>query len=128
VTGGVTMGQRSITDIEIRHAMLELERRGAHGLPRSELAAHFGSDRKGRAVIAAIVERGLAAVVTVDNPIGSGQVYRLAQSGNDIAREDRELLSRIARLERRRAGLWQAWEAGGMREEQPSLLEGREGV
>ncbi|WP_287409911.1 hypothetical protein [Oceanithermus sp.] len=112
----------SITDIDIRHALNELERRGARGLPRSELAAHFGSDRKGRAVMAAIVERGIAAIVTANNPAGSGQVYRLAQSDADIEREDRELLSRIARLERRRAGLRQAWEAGGVREEQPALL------
>jgi len=110
-----------ITDIELRHALNELERRGAYGLPRSELAAHFSSDRKGRAVMAALVERGMAAIVTVDNPIGTGQVYRLAQSAAEVAREDRELLSRIARLERRRAGLRQAWEAGGVREVQPAL-------
>ena len=111
----------TVTDIEIRHALNELERRGHRGLPRSELAAHFGSDRHGRLVMATIVERGIAAIITTGNPAGSGQVYRLAQSDAEIEREDRELLSRIARLERRRAGLRQAWEAGGIREVQQGL-------
>ena len=112
-----------ITDIELRHALNVLRERGSIGLPRSDLATHFGSDRKGRAIMAELVERGMAAVITVPNKLGPGEVYKLAESDAEIEREDRELLSRIARLERRRAGLRRAWEAGGVREVQPSLLE-----
>ena len=111
-----------VTPVETARAINELQRAGRSGIPRNELARLFGSDRRGRLVMAAIAERGLAAVVTVPNPHGEGQVYRLAQSDAELQQELAQLSSRITRLHKRMAGLQRAWEAGGVRKEQEALL------
>lgn len=115
-------GPETITQGELDWALKLLQER-PHGLPRADLERMFGSDRKGRAIMAALVERGIAAIITVPALGTRGEAYKIAKTVEEIEQEDRELQSRIARLEKRRRGLRLAAQAGGVRVEQGGLFE-----
>jgi hypothetical protein len=101
-----------ILDAEVRNALEHLKRYPS-GLTRVDLERLFGSDRRGRDVMADLVERGIAAVVVVDSPFGGEKkVYRLATSAAEVEAEQRRLLAYEASARRRREGLAIAWTRG----------------
>lgn len=103
---------RPITDAETHHALSHLKRYPS-GLSRPDLERLFGSDRRGRLVMAAIVERAIAAIVVVESPYhGGGKVYRLARDADEVAREEARLRSYEESARRRREGLRLAFERG----------------
>lgn len=69
----------------------------------------------GRLVIAAVRERGLACVVSdVINPLGH-PVYRIAQSEREWLTFAERERSRIERIEAALRGMYDAWQAGGLK-------------
>lgn len=101
-----------ITDAEAHAAVSYLERYPS-GLSRADLERLFGSDRRGRDVMAAVVERAIAAVIVVDSPYhGGSKVYRLATSIEEIEQEERRLLAYELSARRRREGLRPAFTRG----------------
>lgn len=101
-----------ITDADAHHAV-ELLKRYETGLTRADLERLFGSDRRGRDVMAALAERGIAAVVVVESPYhGTALVYRLARTIEEVEREERRLRSYELSARRRREGLRLAFERG----------------
>ena len=71
-----------ITDAETNHA-LRLLKSYPSGLTRADLERYFRSDRRGRQIMAALTERGIAPVITTDSRLGrtpgsvKGRVARL---------------------------------------------------
>lgn len=109
-----------ITDAETRQAVSLLKRFPA-GLTRADLGKHFGSDRRGRAIMAALTEKGIAPVITIESGYGEGRVYRLARTAQEVDDEVRRLTSYRNSLEQRASGLRRAWQGGG--NPQPDLFE-----
>lgn len=109
-----------VTDAEVRQA-LSLLKRFPSGLTRQELGKTFRSDRRGRQVIAALTERGIAPVITVESDFGDQRVYRLARTAQEIDDAVATLTSYRASLDRRIKGLIDAWQEGG--EPQPALFQ-----
>lgn len=109
-----------VTDAEIHHLQTALTNYPS-GLTRADLERLFGSDRRGRAIVSAAVERGELAIIRAEGI--NGQVYRLARDVDEINREADNLASYARSLDRRRNGLMQAWQAGGTSRRQPSLYE-----
>ena len=101
-----------VTDAETHHA-LEALRTHTSGLTRADLVRLFGSDRRGRDVIAALVERRIAAVVVLPNPFAEREkVYRLARTIEEVEAEERRLHAYELSTRRRREGLRPAFERG----------------
>jgi len=101
-----------ITDAEA-HAAVSYLKRYPSGLSRADLERLFGSDRRGRDVMAAVVERSIAAVIVVDSPYhGTAKVYRLATSIEEVELEERRLLAYELSARRRREGLRPAFTRG----------------
>jgi hypothetical protein len=101
-----------ITDAET-HAALSYLKRYPSGLTRADLERLFGSDRRGRDVIAAIAELGIAPVIVTTSPYqGDAQVYRLATSIAEVEAEQLRLLAYETSARRRREGVARAWERG----------------
>ena len=107
-----------VTDAEIHHLQTALTNYPS-GLTRADLERLFGSDRRGRLVIATAVENGELAII--HDP--ETNTYRKARNIDEVTREIDSLASRERRLERRRRGLMEAWQAGGTSRRQPSLYE-----
>ncbi len=112
---------KPVTDGEVRRA-LALLKTYPSGLTRADLGRHFSSDRFGRDVMAALNEQGIAAVITVDDPYGSGKVYRLARDISEVNDAADTLASYERSLRRRREGMYRAW-AGGNRPRQADMFE-----
>ena len=113
--------ERPITEAELTRAIRLLEERGAWGIPRSEFARLFGSDRRGRKIMAELRKRGRAAVIVTTGPDGK-EVYRVAQDEAEYRRFRAQLISRIKELELALVGLDEAWAAGGVRVAQKALF------
>lgn len=105
-----------ITDAELHHAHSVL-RRYPSGLSRADLARYFQSDRKGRDLMAALAERGIAPVVNVQSDYGDTRVYRLARTEAEVNEATRQLRAYIRSLEKRVAGLENAWDGTGQRQD-----------
>lgn len=110
-----------VTDAEVRQA-LSLLKRFPSGLTRQELGKTFRSDRRGREVMAALVERGLAPVINAQADYGDGKVYRLARTAEEVQDAVATLTSYRRSLDRRIRGLEQAWADGGG-PKQPDLFQ-----
>ncbi len=110
-----------ISEAELTRAVQLLQERGAWGIPREEFARLFGSDRRGRAIMAELRKRGRAAVVVANGPSGK-EVYRLPQSEAEYRQFRAQIISRIRELEASLAGMEQAWKEGGVRVAQERLL------
>ena len=110
-----------ITDAEVRQATTVLKKYPS-GLTRADLSKYFGSDRRGRAIMAALTERGIAPVITIDSEFGDGKVYRLARTTQEIDEAVATLNSYRDSLERRAKGLRKAW-AGDGGPAQPDLFQ-----
>lgn len=110
-----------ITDGEVRQALAVLKRYPS-GLTRADLTRLFGSDRRGRAIMAALTERGIAPVITIDSDYGDGRVYRLARTEQEITEAIRTLSSYRDSLEKRITGLQRAWDGDG-EPQQPDLFD-----
>lgn len=104
-----------ISDADAQAAVDLLQRRGM-GLAVIDLPRHFGSIDRGRATLAAITARGMAAVVLVDAQPGggSGLVYRLARTGDEVRAEADRLEAYERALRKQREGLITAWKTGGV--------------
>lgn len=112
---------KPILDAEIRHALEHLKRYPS-GLTREDLVRLFSSDRRGRNVIAALAENGIAAIVVVESPYHSAKnVYRLATSSAEVEAEQRRLLAYETSARRRREGVARAWARGSV-PAQPELF------
>ena len=98
-----------------------MQERGAWGIPREEFARLFGSDRRGRAIMAELRKRGRAAVVVAKGLEGK-EVYRLPENEAEYREFRAKLASRIKELEQTLAGMERAWEAGGVRVAQEQLF------
>lgn len=109
-----------ITDAETTHALRALKRYPS-GLSRADLERLFGSDRRGREVMATLAERGVAPVINTKSDYGDGQVYRLARTAQEIDEAVATLSSYRASLDRRIKGLIDAWQDGGA--PQPNLFQ-----
>ena len=107
--------RRPVTDAEAQAAVDLLQRRPM-GLTVSDLPKHFGSIDRGRATLAAIAARGMAAVVIVDAQpgAGTGRVYRLARDEAEVSAEAERLLAHERALRKQREGLLTAWRTGGV--------------
>lgn len=110
-----------ITDAETNHALRALKNY-PNGLTRADLERLFGSDRRGRAIMAALTERGIAPVITIDSEFGDGKVYRLARTTQEIDEAVATLNSYRDSLERRAKGLRKAWASDG-KPIQPDVFE-----
>jgi hypothetical protein len=101
-----------ITDADAHHAV-ELLKRYESGLTRADLVKFFGGDRRARDIMAAVVERSIAAVIVTESPYhGNALVYRLARSLEEVEREERRLRAYELSARRRREGLRPAFERG----------------
>lgn len=111
----MTTRRRPITDAEAQAAVDILQRRPL-GLTVSDLPRYFGSIDRGRATLAAITARGMAAVVLVDAQPGggTGRVYRLARDDAEVAAEADRLEAHERALRKQRQGLLTAWRTGGV--------------
>lgn len=105
-----------ITDAELHHAHSVLKRYPS-GLSRTDLARYFQSDRKGRDLMAALAERGIAPVVNVQSDYSDTRVYRLARTEDEVRDATRQLRAYIRSLEKRVAGLENAWNGAGQRQD-----------
>lgn len=112
----MTYQQHVITDAELHHAHGVLKRYQS-GLTRADLGRYFGSDRKGRDLMAALAERGIAPVVNVPADYGDQRVYRLARNEQEVDEAARLLRSYIRTLEKRVNGLQAAWDGTGQRQD-----------
>jgi len=112
----VTFQQHVITDAELHHAHTILKRYPS-GLTRADLARYFQSDRKGRDLMAALAERGIAPVVNVPADYSDTRVYRLARTEQEIHEATRQLRSYIRNLQKRVDGLQAAWDGTGQRQD-----------
>ncbi|MFA5552135.1 MAG: hypothetical protein WDA03_11040 [Trueperaceae bacterium] len=101
-----------ITDAEVQHAVNALKRY-PNGLTRADLERVFGSDRRGRAIMAALTERGIAPVITTPSAYGDGKVYRLARTAQEVNEAVATLRSYRDSLDARITGLQRAWEGDG---------------
>lgn len=102
----------NVSDAEASHALYQLKTYPA-GLSRVDLERAFGSDRRGRHVMAALAERGIAAIVVVPSPYhADAKVYRLATSLDEVEAEQRRLLAYETSARRRREGVARAWARG----------------
>jgi hypothetical protein len=110
-----------ISDAETSHALALLQRYPS-GLTRADLSRYFQSDRRGRDVMAALCERGIAPVITAPSRVGDGKVYRLARNVDEVRAAAHQLRSYIRSLERRVTGLELAWDRGAQAP-QPDLFE-----
>lgn len=110
-----------ITDAEVQHAVNALKRY-PNGLTRADLERVFGSDRRGRAIMAALTERGTAPVITTDSTYGDGKVYRLARNEAEIQQAIATLRSYRDSLDKRITGLQKAW-AGDGKPAQPNVFD-----
>lgn len=107
-----------VADHEVRELISALTRYPS-GVTRKQLAAMFGSDRRGRQIVAATVERGEAAIVH-DRDLDT---YRVARTQREVDAEA-QVLTRYARsIERRCQGLLRAFEAGGVARRQPGMFD-----
>ena len=112
---------RPVTEAELTRAVRLLEERGVWGISREEFAHLFGSDRRGRQVMAELRKRGRAAVIVASGPQGK-EVYRLPENEAEYRAFKAQLLSRIKELEAALAGMERAWQAGGKRVTQEQLF------
>ncbi len=110
-----------ITEAELTRAIRILKERRAWGIAREEFEELFGSDRRGRQVMAELRKRGRAAVVVAAGPEGK-EVYRLPENEAEYRQFRAKLISRIKELEAALAGMERAWEAGGVRVAQEQLF------
>ena len=111
-----------ITDAETNHA-LRLLKQYPSGLTRADLAKYFSSDRRGRQIMAALTERGVAPVITTDSDHNSDQkVYRLARNEKEVQQAVATLRSYRDSLDQRITGLQKAWEGDGS-PVQPDVFE-----
>lgn len=119
-----------IMDGELRAAVDLLLMRGAWGVPREEFGRHFGGDRRGRAIIAELRKRGVLPVVVAESPAGD-EVYKVADSEEELRAYRQSLLSRIEELHAAVRGLdlaWRHWKAHrSPRWAQPGLFEVADG-
>ncbi len=119
-----------ITDGELRAAAELLLMRGAWGVPREEFERHFGGDRRGRAIVAELRKRGVLPVVVAESPAGD-EVYKVADSEEELRAFRQSLLSRIEELHASVRGLdlaWRHWRAHrSPRWAQPGLFEVADG-
>jgi hypothetical protein len=101
-----------VTDAEVQTALAWLKRYPS-GMTRDDLRRVFGSDRRGRDVIAALGERGIAPIVVVRNELSTtvSKVYRLARSEAELEAEERRLLAYELSHQRRREGIRRAWQS-----------------
>ncbi|WP_287416768.1 hypothetical protein [Oceanithermus sp.] len=113
--------ERPITEAELTRAIRLLEERGVWGIPRAKFSHFFGSDRRGRKIMAELRKRGRAAVIVTTGPDGK-EVYRVAQDEAEYRRFRAQLISRIKELELALVGLDEAWAAGGVRVAQKALF------
>lgn len=97
-----------ISETELRLAADLLVRRGAWGVSRDDFHRHFGSDRRGRAIMAELRKRGILPVVVGMNPAGD-EVYKIAQDPKEVAAYRASLVSRIQELQEGIVGLDAAW-------------------
>lgn len=111
----------TITNGELHRALRLLIERGAWGIERKEFEELFGSDRRGRQIMAELRKRGWAAVVVTSGLEGK-EVYRIAENEAEYHEYRAKLVSRIKELEAALAGLDRAWREGGVREEQKTLF------
>ena len=111
---------KPITDADISRA-LSLFNDYPSGLSRADLERYFRSDRRARQIIETLVATGRAAVISTEDALGN-QVYRLAQTREEVEHEARKLTSYQKSLERRRSGLLKAWERGGTFEQQKGIF------
>lgn len=98
-----------ITETELRLAADLLLRRGAWGVSREDFHRHFGSDRRGRAIMAELRKRGVLPVVVGESPSGD-EVYKVAGALEELLAYRASLLSRIQELHEAIRGLDAAWE------------------
>lgn len=112
----MTFPQYVITDAELHHAHTILKRYPS-GLSRADLARYFQSDRKGRDLMAALAERGIAPVVNVPSDYSDQRVYRLARTEQEVHEATRQLRSYIRNLQKRVDGLQAAWDGTGQRQD-----------
>lgn len=100
-----------ILDAEVHAALSYLERYPS-GMTRHDLERLFGSDRRGRDVLAAVAERAIAAIVVVDSPLHGAKVYRIAANEDEVAAEERRLFAYETSARRRREGVRRAFVRG----------------
>lgn len=112
----------AILDAELHHLRRELEKR-PRGLNRADLTRLYGDDRRARDLITALAERGMAAVIVLDDPRpgARGKIYRLAVNAAEVRAEQARLEAYAASLRARAHGVGVAWETGGAG--QPELFE-----
>lgn len=111
-----------VTDAEVHHALSVL-RKYPNGLTRADLERVFGSDRRGRDIMAALNERAIAAVINVDSTLYGQRVYRLARDIDEVEAASANLRAYELSLRRRREGLERAFLNGGGAP-QPDLFGG----
>ena len=87
-----------------------------NGLTRADLRRYFGSDRYGRAVMAAVAEAGAAPVIVTYSVFHGERVYRKALSKAELDAEIRTLQSRVTKLQARIDGLELAWSGKGVKQ------------
>ncbi|MCS6868692.1 hypothetical protein, partial [Thermus sp.] len=98
----------TVTETELRLAADLLLRRGAWGVSREDFHRHFGGDRRGRAIMAELCKRGILPVVVAESPTGD-EVYRVAQTEEELRAYRASLVSRIQELHEAVRGLDAAW-------------------
>ena len=112
-----------VTDAEIS-ILADFLRRFPSGLKRKgDLARLFQSDRRGRLVIAAAVERGELCIIYDRD----SEVYRVARDIDEVTCEVDRLTSYSRQLARRARGAMNAWQAGGVARRQPDLFPPADG-
>lgn len=114
------MRGKQFSDAELKHALERLQGMGELGLSRHDFEALFGSDRQGRALMAELRKRGIAAVVVTKR--GDKDVYRVAKTYDEVRGYVNSLKSRITELEDAIQGIQAAWHNGGVKEAQRELL------
>lgn len=107
-----------VTDAEVSKGVRALKQ---GPLTRHDLERIFGSDRRGRQIMAVLTTREIAPVVVTEDNL-RGRVYKLAATQEEVDAEVRVLRSRAHQLLRRAEGLEVAWESG-VNVPQESLFE-----
>ena len=113
--------ERPIQDGELHRAVRLLRERKAWGIAREEFESLFGSDRRGRKIMAELRKRGWAAVIVAKGLEGK-EVYRLPENEAEYRAFRAQLFSRLKEIEQALAGMERAWEAGGVRVAQEQLF------
>ncbi len=113
--------ERPIQEYELTRAVRLLQERKAWGIAREEFESLFGSDRRGRKIMAELRKRGRAAVIVASGPEGK-EVYRLPENEAEYREFRAKLASRIKELEQALAGMERAWKAGGLEVAQEQLF------